>query len=267
MLVSDVDGTLLDENKNITPRARQGIEKIRARSARMTLISGRPPRGMSTIINTLAISEPVAALNGSLIVWPNLSILQAVTMDATTVSAVARVILEYGLELWLYTLTDWFVSDLHSPRVAHEISVAHGTPQLIPTHGPFPAGVAKVLGVSGDHPLVEKCEHAVLAQFVGKLSASRSQPHYLDITAPHADKGTGLQNLARLARVPLSQIAVIGDGPNDIPMFQLAGLSIAMGNAAADVQRHAGLVAPKNSADGFAAAVDEFILPRMNSVH
>jgi HAD superfamily hydrolase (TIGR01509 family) len=90
--------------------------------------------------------------------------------------------------------------------------------------------------------------------------AARSQPYYLDITHPEANKGMVVREAARLLDIPLDQIATIGDMLNDVPMLTVAGLGIAMGNASAEVQRIARHVTASNEREGFAHAVDSFIL-------
>ena len=88
---------------------------------------------------------------------------------------------------------------------------------------------------------------------------TRSQSYYLDITHPLANKGVALSEIARLLTVPLPEIAVIGDGANDVSMFVRSGLSIAMGNACPAVKRAADFVTDSNRDDGFANAVEQFI--------
>jgi hydroxymethylpyrimidine pyrophosphatase-like HAD family hydrolase len=85
-------------------------------------------------------------------------------------------------------------------------------------------------------------------------------PYYLDITHPLANKGVALSQLARLLAVPLAETAVIGDGGNDLAMFERSGLCIAMGNASAEVQRAADFVTDGNCEDGFANAIERFIV-------
>ena len=88
----------------------------------------------------------------------------------------------------------------------------------------------------------------------------RSQPYYLDITHPLANKGVALSEIAKLLGIPLAEIAVIGDGGNDVAMFERSGLSIAMGNASPQVQQKADFVTDSNRDDGFAKAIEQFIL-------
>src|SRR5262249_34876327 len=91
-------------------------------------------------------------------------------------------------------------------------------------------------------------------------SAARSQSYYLDVTHPDANKGMVVRTEARLLGIPLEQVAAIGDMPNDVLMFGVAGLGIAMGDASSEVQRAAGRVTTSNTEEGFANAVDSFIL-------
>jgi hydroxymethylpyrimidine pyrophosphatase-like HAD family hydrolase len=99
----------------------------------------------------------------------------------------------------------------------------------------------------------------VRAVLADQATVERSQSYYLDITHPLANKGVALSEIARLLMVPLPEIAVIGDGCNDIAMFERSGLSIAMGNASPSVQRAADFVTDSNRDDGFANAIERFI--------
>jgi hypothetical protein len=87
----------------------------------------------------------------------------------------------------------------------------------------------------------------------------------LDFTHPLANKGTAFSEIAKLWAVPAAEIAVIGDGANDIAMFDRCGLSIAMGNGSQEVRQAADLVTGSNSDDGFANAVERFILGGVRS--
>src|SRR5262249_6692294 len=98
-------------------------------------------------------------------------------------------------------------------------------------------------------------------QFGDHVSATRSQPYYLDITHPHANKGTVVQYLASRYRVPAEQVATIGDMPNDVLMFARSGLSIVIGNASMQVQRAARQVSTSNADEGCANAVHQYVLP------
>jgi hydroxymethylpyrimidine pyrophosphatase-like HAD family hydrolase len=97
-------------------------------------------------------------------------------------------------------------------------------------------------------------------RFGDDVSASCSQPYYLDVTHPNANKGFVVRRLATLLNIPTESIATIGDGPNDVLMFAVSGLSVAMGNACLDVRCAAGRVTGTNITDGFAEAVQKYII-------
>ena len=92
------------------------------------------------------------------------------------------------------------------------------------------------------------------------VSAARSQPYYLDVTHPMANKGEVVKRLSTLLGLPSESVAAMGDMPNDVLMFAHSGLSIAMGNATIDVQRAARRVTTSNADEGFANAVERYIL-------
>jgi hypothetical protein len=95
-----------------------------------------------------------------------------------------------------------------------------------------------------------------------RASIARSQPYYLDVTPAGTDKGTLLTELARRLGIPTEEIVTLGDMENDVPMFRNSGFSIAMGNASAEVKHAASAVTLPNDQDGFAAAIEEIVLPR-----
>jgi len=107
---------------------------------------------------------------------------------------------------------------------------------------------------------VRQCEADVQKALGSRATAARSQPYYLDVTHREANKGFVLDYLSRELSVPASEIATIGDQPNDVLMFKRSGLSIAMGNASEEVQRQADVVTDSYEREGFAKAVEQFLL-------
>ena len=103
------------------------------------------------------------------------------------------------------------------------------------------------------------------AELHGQASASRSQPYYLDVTHPEANKGGVVEFLSKRSHIAPEEIATIGDMPNDVMMFEKSGLSIAMDNASSQVQAQANFVTLSNQKDGFACAMDKFVLPTATS--
>jgi Cof subfamily protein (haloacid dehalogenase superfamily) len=262
LLLADVDGTLLTSKKVLTDRARQAAQRLRDARIAFALTSGRPPRGMSMLVGPLAIATPMGAFNGGALVEPDLSLLEQKCLPPAVVQPILAEIASRGLDVWVYRGSDWLVRDPRAPHVDREESTVAFPPKVVPDFGDASSsdGVLKIVGVSDDLHLVEQCEAQVRQRFADEVSAARSQPYYLDVTHPEANKGAMVRRLSALLDVPREQIATIGDMPNDVLMFAWSGLSIAMGNASAAVQRCARKVTTSNDDEGFANAVERYIL-------
>src|SRR6516225_8102451 len=261
-VLADVDGTLVTNAKVLTPRAIEAIEELHQRGTLFAITSGRPPRGMRMLVRPLEMRGPMAAFNGGIIVQPDMTIVEELTVPADVAPAVIDTIRAHGLYPWIYRGADWYVTDPQAPHAARESSTVQFQPTVVPSYDGLLDRAVKIVGVSDDHDRVERCEAAVDRQFGTHVSASRSQPYYLDVTHPEANKGVVAERLSHYYQIPLEQIATLGDGANDVLMFNRSGLSIAMGNASEEVQRQATCVTASNEDDGFAKAVEEFILPR-----
>jgi hydroxymethylpyrimidine pyrophosphatase-like HAD family hydrolase len=166
------------------------------------------------------------------------------------------------MDVWVYSGQDWLIRDPQAPHVAREQWTVKFAPTVVEDFAAVLESVVKIVGVSDDHELVARCEQEAQAALGADASAARSQPYYLDVTHPDANKGAVVTTLSGLLSVPGAQIATIGDMPNDVLMFQKSGLSIAMGNASPQVQAQADVVTSSNSDDGFAYAMERFVLSR-----
>jgi hydroxymethylpyrimidine pyrophosphatase-like HAD family hydrolase len=138
-------------------------------------------------------------------------------------------------------------------------------PTVVENYDKLTDGVAKLVGVSDDPHAIAAATSATQERFGDHLSVASSQPYYLDVTHPKANKGAVLLDLAARYAIKPEEIATIGDGPNDMLMFAKSGLSIAMGNAGSDVKQAASFVTTSNAEEGFANAVERYILPRAPS--
>ena len=261
-LLADVDGTVVTKDKVITERAVQAVSALRNKGIIFTITSGRPPRGMRMLVQPLGLTMPMAAFNGGVIVLPDLSVLDERTLPDYVLPALIETMESHGLDVWLYTATDWYVRDRKAPRVDREASTVQFEPTVVPNFDHVASSIVKVVGASLDHARVAACESVLQRELGTVVFAARSQPHYLDVTHPNANKGTVIERLSRYLNIPLSQIATIGDQLNDVPMFERSGLSIAMANASAEVQRLAMCVTTSFGDEGFANAVEKYVLPR-----
>jgi Cof subfamily protein (haloacid dehalogenase superfamily) len=261
-VLADVDGTLVTKSKVLTPRAIAAIERLRGRGVLFAITSGRPPRGMRMLVEPLHMVGPMAAFNGGIIVLPDMTVVDERAIPADVTRALIDTIAAFGLYVWIYRGVEWLITDPHAPHAEREATTVQFQPTVVPGYNALLDRVIKIVGVSDDHDLVARCEAVVQQQFGAHVSAARSQPHYLDVTHPTANKGVVVERLSHFYKIPLEQIATLGDQLNDVLMFRRSGLSIAMGNASEEVRREAIYVTASNEDEGFAKAIEEFILPR-----
>jgi Cof subfamily protein (haloacid dehalogenase superfamily) len=260
LLLADVDGTLVTQDKLLTDRAIAAVHHLHDAGVLFAITSGRPPRGMAMLVKPLALQTPIAAFNGGLIVGPDMTVIEQRVIAKELVVPIAKLMGSYGLVVWVYRGADWYVPDPEGPHVAREAWTVKFQPKVMTGIDDVTDNVAKLVGVSDDHDAVARASSAARDRFGDHVTAAASQPYYLDVTHPEANKGSVAGYLARRYRLSAAEIATIGDQPNDVLMFAHSGLSIAMGNADPQVKRAARRITDTNDNDGFAKAVERFIL-------
>jgi Cof subfamily protein (haloacid dehalogenase superfamily) len=260
LLLADVDGTLVTQDKVLTDRAIDAVRKLDEAGIRFAVTSGRPPLGMSMLVEPLKLTTPIAAFNGGSIVNPDMSVIEQRTIPEDLVRPVADLNKSFGLDTWVYRGTDWYIPDPKGAHVAKETATVRFDPKVMKSLDGLTSDVAKLVGVSDDLDAVARASDAAHDKFGDHVTASRSQPYYLDVTHPQANKGAVAKYLSAKFGIPAEAIATIGDMPNDVLMFAHSGLSIAMGNASPEVQHAARRGTTSNEDEGFANAVDRFIL-------
>jgi Cof subfamily protein (haloacid dehalogenase superfamily) len=262
LVLADVDGTLVTAEKVLTSRAKAAVKALQAAGIDFAITSGRPPRGMAMLIEPLALRTPVAGFNGGIFVKPDMSIMEEHVLPADVAVRALEVILRNGMDVWFYSGNEWLVRDPNAPHVAREQWTVKFAPTVVEDFNGVLGSTVKIVGVSDDHDLVARCEKNAQDELGAAASAARSQPYYLDVTHPDANKGTVVTTLSKIMSVPSGEIATIGDMPNDVLMFRKSGLSIAMGNASTEVQAQADLVTDSYDDEGFAKAIERFVLRR-----
>ncbi|MCG6203791.1 HAD family hydrolase [Rhodopseudomonas sp. HC1] len=261
LVVSDVDGTLVTSDKRLTDGTRAAVAKLQEAGIGFTLTSSRPPVGMRMFSEPLGISLPLGPFNGSSIVDPSLAVIEQHLIPADAAAKSIALLERHGVDIWLFTNDDWYIRRDDGKYVPHEQRTILFDPTQIDDFTPLLAKACKIVGASPDFALLERCEPELQGVLGDSALAVRSQDYYLDVTPPAQNKGTFVQAMAKRLSIPAETIATLGDMQNDLPMFKVSGLPIAMGNASGSVQRLAAHVTGSNDEDGFASAVD-FILAR-----
>jgi Cof subfamily protein (haloacid dehalogenase superfamily) len=261
LLLADVDGTLVTNDKVLTEESKAAARELQSAGIALAITSSRPPRGLRMLIEPLALCSAIAGCNGGVFVNPDLSVIETHALDPATARQTVTLLLDQGLDVWVYTADEWLVRDRKAPRVAREEGTLQFAPRIVASFTDANlTQVVKIAGVSDDFDRVAACEQSAQSALGARASAARSQLYFLDVTHPLANKGAVAAALSKRLNIPSEQIATIGDMPNDVLMFRKSGLSIAMGNASDAVKAQASVVTDSNGNEGFAKAVRKFIL-------
>jgi len=261
LLISDVDGTLVTPDKTVTPAAKAAVDQLRAAGLHFTVVSSRPPRALLSLVKALGVVEPFAGFNGGSVVSASGEPIQTLHLSPEAARRALAALRLPGVDIWAYCGGDWLICDPANPEVAHERHTLGFDPVTVPDLDHL-VDIDKLVGVSMDSALLDEAERQAKASLSGLATVDRSQAAYLDITHPDANKGHAVHALCGLIGAPIEQTAVIGDMTNDIRMFDVAGLAVAMGQATDVVKGRADFVTTANTQEGFAQAVQRFILPR-----
>ncbi|HZO02171.1 MAG TPA: HAD hydrolase family protein [Burkholderiales bacterium] len=188
------------------------------------------------LVEPLDLSTPMACFNGAVLVSARLTSTREYLLPPAIAVRAIGFLDSHRADVWRFTVESWLLRDAGRPYVDLEKRTVRFQPAIVEDFAGNLGRAAKIVGVSGDFAFLKRLETDARAAFAGQASVARSQPYYLDFTHPRANKGVALLALSELLVIPPAEIAVIGDGPNDVAMFEKSGLSIAMGNASREVK-------------------------------
>ncbi|QNT77478.1 Cof-type HAD-IIB family hydrolase [Entomobacter blattae] len=264
LVVSDIDGTLVTSRKKLLAETVDVVNGLQVAGIRLCLVSSRPPKGMRMFLSQLKLQTPAAGYNGGLVVDEAGKVLVRYSLSAGLVSDIVAYLQTLGVDVWLFSGEEWFVGENSQDYVEDEESVLQMAPirraQSTMKDMGKDVGIEKIMGVSRKPDILEEVKKNLLQNYASQINIAHSTGHYLDITHIQATKGHALRHLAEIMQVPLEQTLCIGDMDNDIPMFQEAGFSIAMGNASAHVKAEADFVTGSNEEEGWAEAIKHYVL-------
>ncbi len=258
LVISDIDGTLITSNHEVTEGTRVAAAKLYKHGITLSLASSRPPRSIRPLAEALALQSPFAAFNGALVTTAEGQVVARATIAPETIARIKAVADELAIHVWLYDDEQWYVN-ARTPFVDREEHTAGFAPNMEDFEKKLGEPLPK-LTVVGKPELVAIAEERVLGEMGDQVSASRSKPRFLDVTAFGIHKGSVVVRLSEMLRIPTGGIAVIGDGPNDVEMFRQAAVSIAMGQGVDEVRNHASHITSSNDDEGWAEGIYRFVL-------
>ncbi len=257
LLTLDLDGTTFGNDLVIRPRVMQAVRAVQAAGVQVSLATGRMFQSALPFARQLGVSAPLICYQGAVIrpldgsrpIW-NKPVPLALAREAVCFALERGYTTNVYLDDQVFTQTYDGNARFYEQLNRVTISPADDVMRLMrqrPT---------KLVMISGE----EGAEHIAAAlrrRFDGRAQVVQSHRRFAEITALGVNKGSALRYLARRLGVPLRATVAVGDQQNDVPMLDVAGLAVAMGNAAPAVLEHAAMHAPPVSQDGVAWVIEQ----------
>jgi Cof subfamily protein (haloacid dehalogenase superfamily) len=214
------------------------------------------------IAERLGLDDPIAAFNGGTIFRRSGEVMECHRVPEEVARGVLAIADGSGADVWVFADDQWHATTSDNPHVPRERVSANQQEAVRADFGDLLARCDKITFVSDEPELLAGLTERMRGAHGAAATIAQSQIYYLDVTALAANKGAGIEALARNAGVDLAQVAAIGDQANDLPMLTRAGLAIAMGQAPDAVREAAHRVTASNDEDGVARAIDRMLSER-----
>ncbi|MDO5576075.1 MAG: Cof-type HAD-IIB family hydrolase [Fibrobacter sp.] len=258
MFAFDLDGTLLNSDKIITPATQKALHEIAECGIVITLISGRLCSSMQKYVADIGINIPLVTLNGAEIFTngkSGLSLINKITLQPEY----ADFLIQYAKKE-TFTVNYYFNGKLYTEKTAKNSkwidlyiqqtgTEYHFLPSLSSMTGNSPSKVIFV----GDPNEIDSLETEFRSKWNDSINICRTWKHYVEFLNKKADKGFGINMLASYYGISLKDVVVFGDEQNDIPMFKNAGYSIAVKNASDEIKASAKKVSAWSNDEDFLA--------------
>nr|WP_319474437.1 HAD family hydrolase [uncultured Sphaerochaeta sp.] len=263
LICTDIDGTLLDPNHQISDRTKEAIRRARRKGIIVALVSGRISGSLTLIQEELGITGPLGCFNGSLVLDEDGKELEAHPIRGEQCMQVLSYLAQTKLEYFVFTNESWYMNEMNAwydvevraSRTQGRIASLYNLCDMLDVgERPF-----KLLAMHNDHEYMREQEKELKARFGSSLNIFSSSPRYIEILARGVDKGHAVRSLCESYGVGPGTVMAVGDYYNDIGMFRAAGYAVAMANAPDAVKAHAHACTASNSEDGLALAIESVL--------
>ena len=267
LILSDIDGTILDNNHQVDAHLRDTITELKKESIPFVLASARSPHGMFPIAQELNLgANPIACYNGALIVEGNKEHYQTLIEHGLSKADVKKIVALIKkqfphISINFYSGGDWIVEEIDQ-WVQIEADITKESPDIrnfdtLLTDDAIP--IHKLLLIANAQAIQEFFTYLKRVNFED-ASFYLSKDNYLEVTSQSVSKENALLEIAKYYDISLSQTMAIGDNYNDIPMLKLAGLGVAMANAPQAVKNEADLETVSNNDNGVSKVIEDYVL-------
>lgn len=264
IIVLDLDGTLTNEKKEITPRTKEALIKAQEQGLKVVLASGRPTYGITALAEELELPRfegYILAFNGGRIIdCKNNKVVFEQTLDERLVPKLYNSSREAGLEILTYKGEGIIATKKADQYVQIEASINKMEVEEVNyflEEIEYPINKCLIVG---DPTSLHELEQQLVEQLKGQMEIYRSASYFLECVPLGIDKAASLNQLIEKLDVQPEEIIACGDNYNDLSMINFAGLGVAMANAPIDIQKQADYVTYSNEEEGVAHVVEKFIL-------
>lgn len=263
LIAMDLDGTLNNDQKQITEKTLQALMAAQQRGIRLVLASARPSPGLYKERDILQLQR----YGGILMSYNGGRIVDAATGNVLYETAmeqqVARQVLRRLESLPVTPILDdgrqFYVTDIHGYKVEYECANNRMECTQVENLADFLSFSPIKILMSVDPAVLPAVQAQIAAFLPQSLTVVQTAAFYLEVIPRRIHKGQGLLNVCKALGLDPSQTIAFGDAENDIPMLRAAGVGIAMGNASSTVKLEADYVTDTNNRDGIAAALEVFL--------
>jgi len=264
MIVLDLDGTLTNDKKKITPKTKTALMRAQSLGIRVVLASGRPTYGITKLADELEIEKHggfILAFNGGKITdYESGKVVFEQKLDEKLVPTLYHAAMKAGMQILTYQGEGIAATEKDNKYVQEEAFINKMPVTLYDDFlNQIDYPINKCLIVGDPTPLHE-LELELAQQMEGKMNIYRSAAFFLECVPLGIDKAQSLNRLIGSLGITRDEIIACGDGYNDKSMIEFAGLGVAMANASREVQDSADYITYSNEEDGVAHVVEKFIL-------
>jgi len=258
LIVTDVDGTLLDSDSRMPELNREALLACKEQGMGIILATGKTMESIQGLVDDLDLKLPQITLNGSITVGAEGRVLDAAKIEAADYRDIVDFIKENGSQPVVALDDGKLYLEKYHPELKHLDAVGERFIEVdsIDTDRFACNTVDIFIPITESDPL----DGALRRKYSGRLQFIRSGRWFFDILSIDATKGKALQSLAGKLGIGLQETVVLGDSPNDLSMFDIAGLKIAVKNSYPEILDKADIITDENYNSGLGKALNKYIL-------
>ena len=264
LIATDVDGTLLDNNSQITELNRKALLECRKRGIEVVLATGKTMDSILYLVKDLGLSLPQITLNGSITISSDLKIIRSSKIDPVYYYEIVREIKDNNYQpVVALENGKLFLEDYH-PDLKHLDDIGEKFESVSSIETDYYANntVDIYIPIEESNPLDSKLRK----KYSDKMQFIRSGRFFFDILNKDATKGSALLALIDSLGINKEEVVVLGDSPNDLSMFEIAGLKIAVKDSYPEILEKADIITDESYNSGLGKAIYKYILGALSPV-